>query len=215
MSGYFFVNFVKKRLFQKQRLNLCGYLLSNTAYQTSPVLTEYELIKGCIRSDSRCQRTLFEQYAGKMMSVCLRYAQDQMEAEDMLQDGFIRVFSNMHQFKFEGSFEGWIRRVIVNAALKRLQKRKIHFQEITERNEDAPRMEPYVYNHLGEAELMQLIQQLPDGYRTVFNLNVIEGYSHEEIAEMLGIQAGTSRSQLVKARKMLQQQILERQKIAV
>jgi len=149
------------------------------------------------------------------MAVCLRYAQDQMEAEDMLQDGFIRVFSNMHQFKFEGSFEGWIRRVIVNAALKRLQKRKIHFQEITERNEDAPRMEPYVYNHLGEAELMQLIQQLPDGYRTVFNLNVIEGYSHEEIAEMLGIQAGTSRSQLVKARKMLQQQILERQKIAV
>ncbi len=149
------------------------------------------------------------------MAVCLRYAQDQMEAEDMLQDGFIRVFSNMHQFKFEGSFEGWIRRVIVNAALKRLQKRKLHFQEITDRNEDAPRMEPYVYNHLGEAELMQLIQQLPDGYRTVFNLNVIEGYSHEEIADMLGIQAGTSRSQLVKARKMLQQQILERQKIAV
>ncbi len=144
------------------------------------------------------------------MAVCLRYAQDQMEAEDMLQDGFIRVFSNMHQFKF-----GWIRRVIVNAALKRLQKRKLHFQEITDRNEDAPRMEPYVYNHLGEAELMQLIQQLPDGYRTVFNLNVIEGYSHEEIADMLGIQAGTSRSQLVKARKMLQQQILERQKIAV
>lgn len=149
------------------------------------------------------------------MAVCLRYAHDQMEAEDMLQDGFIRVFSNMHQFKFEGSFEGWIRRVVVNAALKRLQKRKIHFQEITDRNEDAPRMDPYVYNHLGEAELMQLIQQLPDGYRTVFNLNVIEGYSHEEIAEMLGIQAGTSRSQLVKARKMLQQQILERQKIAV
>ena len=149
------------------------------------------------------------------MAVCLRYAQDQMEAEDMLQDGFIRVFSNMHQFKFEGSFEGWIRRVIVNAALKRLQKRKMHFKEITDRNEDAQRMEPYVYNHLGEAELMQLIQQLPDGYRTVFNLNVIEGYSHEEIADMLGIQAGTSRSQLVKARKMLQQQILERQKIAV
>lgn len=150
-----------------------------------------------------------------MMAVCLRYAQDQMEAEDMLQDGFIRVFSNMHQFKFEGSFEGWIRRVVVNAALKRLQKRKIHFQEITDRNEDAPRMDPYVYTHMGEAELMQLIQQLPDGYRTVFNLNVIEGYSHEEIAEMLGIQACTSRSQLVKARKMLQQQILERQKIAV
>lgn len=150
-----------------------------------------------------------------MMAVCLRYAQDQMEAEDMLQDGFIRIFSNMHQFKFEGSFEGWIRRVVVNAALKRLQKRKMHFQEITDRNEDAPRMDPYVYTHLGEAELMQLIQQLPDGYRTVFNLNVIEGYSHEEIAEMLGIQAGTSRSQLVKARKMLQQQILERQKIAV
>jgi RNA polymerase sigma-70 factor (ECF subfamily) len=178
-------------------------------------LTEYELIKGCIKQDAKCQRLLFEQFAGKMFSVCLRYANDTMEAEDMMQDGFIRVFNNIHQFKFEGSFEGWTRRVIVNCALKYLQKKRISFNEIKENSDDTPRIESYAYSHLGEDELMKLISQLPDGYRIVFNLNVIEGYSHDEIAKLLNIQASTSRSQLVKARKMLQHQILQLQKIAV
>jgi RNA polymerase sigma factor (sigma-70 family) len=179
-------------------------------------VTEHELIKGCIRNDQSCQRMLFEQLAGKMMTVCLRYAQDSAEAEDMLQEGFIRVFRYIGQFKFEGSFEGWVRRVIVNTALKQLQKKKIDFKEITERTQHAgPADEPYAYNNLGEEEIMKLINQLPEGYRLVFNLNVIEGYSHDEIGEMLNIQASTSRSQLVKARKMLQAQILNLQKIAV
>ena len=178
-------------------------------------MTEYELIKGCINQDAKCQRLLFEQMAGKMLSVCLRYANDAMEAEDMLQDGLIRVFNNVHQFKFEGSFEGWVRRVVVNCALKHLQKKRIHFSEINENNNDSLRMESYAFSNLGEDDLMKLISQLPDGYRIVFNLNVIEGYTHEEIAQMLNIQASTSRSQLVKARKMLKHQILELQKIAV
>jgi RNA polymerase sigma factor (sigma-70 family) len=178
-------------------------------------LTEYELIKGCIRQDPSCQRQLFEQYAGKMMTVCLRYANDSMEAEDMMQEAFIRVFNYIDQFKFEGSFEGWIRRVVVNTALKQLQKKKLVFSEIKDNNQQAPRMDPYAYSNLGEDELMKLISRLPDGYRTIFNLNVIEGYSHEEIAKMLDIQPSTSRSQLVKARKMLQTQILNLQKIAV
>lgn len=178
-------------------------------------MTEYELIKGCIKQDAKCQRMLFEQYAGKMMTVCLRYAHDSMEAEDMLQDGFIRVFSYIHQYKFEGSFEGWVRRIIVNSALKHLQKKKLSFTEVTDNSEHSPRLEPYVYSNLGEEDLMKLINQLPDGYRIVFNLNVIEGYSHEEIAKILNIQPSTSRSQLVKARKMLQNQILNLQKIAV
>jgi len=179
------------------------------------LLTDYELIKGCIRQDAKCQRMLFEQFAGKMMTVCLRYARDTMEAEDMLQDGFIRVFNNIHQFKFEGSFEGWIRRVVVNCALKHLQKKKLSFSEIKEGGQEGGGIDSYAYNNLGEEELMKLINRLPDGYRIVFNLNIIEGYSHEEIAQMLNIQASTSRSQLVKARKMLQHQILELQKIAV
>lgn len=178
-------------------------------------MTEYEIIKGCIRQDIRCQRMLFEQLAGKMLTVCLRYANDNMEAEDMLQDGFIRVYNNLHQFKFEGSFEGWVRRVIVNCALKHLQKKRIIFNEITENTNDTPRLESYAYANMGEDELLKLISQLPDGYRMVFNLNVIEGYSHEEIGNLLNIQASTSRSQLVKARKMLQYQILQMQKIAV
>jgi len=179
------------------------------------VTDEYELIRGCINQDARCQRMLFDKYAGKMMSVCLRYANDTMEAEDMIQDAFIKVFQYIGQFKFEGAFEGWIRRIVVNTAIRHLEKKKLHFKDIDDNSQNAPKIEAQAYNHLGEEDLMKLINQLPDGYRLVFNLNVIEGYSHEEIAEMLNIQAGTSRSQLVKARKMLQQQILQLQKIAV
>ena len=156
---------------------------------------------------------LFDQYAGKFMTVWLRYANDAMEAEDMLQDGFVRIFNNIHQFKFEGSFEGWMRRIVVNVCLKQLQKKKLYFSEIKEYS--GPALEASAYTSLGEEDLMKLISNLPDGYRIVFNMNVIEGYSHEEIANMLSIQPSTSRSQLVKARKMLQQQIVELQKIAV
>lgn len=177
------------------------------------VLTEQELIKGCIKQNPLCQRMLFDQYAGKFMTVCLRYANDAMEAEDMLQDGFVRIFNNIHQFKFEGSFEGWMRRIVVNVCLKQLQKKKLYFSEIKEYS--GPALEASAYTSLGEEDLMKLISNLPDGYRIVFNMNVIEGYSHEEIANMLSIQPSTSRSQLVKARKMLQQQIVELQKIAV
>ncbi len=178
-------------------------------------MTEYELIKGCINQHSGCQRMLFERYAGKMMSVCLRYANDSMEAEDMIQDAFIKVFQYIGQFKGEGSFEGWIRRIVVNTAIRQLEKKKMHFKEIDDHSSDAPQMDPHAYTHLGQEDLLKLISRLPDGYRLVFNLNVVEGYSHEEIAEMLNIQPGTSRSQLVKARKMLQHQILQLQKIAV
>ena len=158
---------------------------------------------------------LFEQYAGKMMTVCLRYSRDSMEAEDMLQEAMIRVFNFIHQFKFEGSFEGWIRRIVVNTALKYVQKRKVSFSEINDHSEQGPRVEAYAYSNLGEDDILKLVQQLPEGYKLVFNLNIIEGYSHEEIAKLLDIQPGTSRSQLVKARKMLQNQILKLQKIAV
>jgi RNA polymerase sigma factor (sigma-70 family) len=176
-------------------------------------LTEIEIIKGCIRQNEICQRLLYEQMSGKMFTVCLRYANDIMEAEDMLQEGFIRVFTNIHQFKFEGSFEGWVRRIMVNCALKFIQKKKIIFSELKESS--SVTFQYYTHSNMDEEELLKLIFQLPHGYKVVFNLYVIEGYSHEEIAQMLNIQPSTSRSQLVKARKMLQQKIVQMEKVAV
>lgn len=178
-------------------------------------LTEYELIKGCLDEDVKCQRMLFEQHAGKMMSICLRYAKDAMDAEDMLQESFVKVFKYIRQYKFEGSFEGWMRKIVVNTCLRNLQKKKITFSEINDYSERLPQVDPYAFSNLGSDDILKLIHELPDGYRMVFNLNIIEGFTHEEIGAMLNIQPSTSRSQLVKARKMLQNQILQMQKIAV
>jgi len=178
-------------------------------------LTEEQLIKGCMQNDVGCQHILFEKYAGKLMTICLRYSCDRPEAEDMLQDAFIKIFSHIYQYKFEGSFEGWIKRIVVNCALKTIQKKKTRFLEINNHDTASPQSDSFVLSSLSEDELIKLISGLPDGYRIVFNLYVMEGYSHDEIGEMLGIQAATSRSQLVKARKLLQKQILLNQKIAI
>lgn len=154
-------------------------------------------------------------YAGKMLAVCLRYTRHRMEAEDILQDAFIKVFDNVSKFGFKGSFEGWVRRIVINTALKKHSKKSYKNEQIgIEHYPDLP-IEPSIYSHLEEEELLKLIAKLPDGYRVVFNLYAIEGYSHKEIAEMLDIQESTSRSQLVKARKWLQTQIVELQKVAV
>ncbi|TDX01040.1 RNA polymerase sigma factor [Dinghuibacter silviterrae] len=178
-------------------------------------MSEHQVIQGCIEGDVRCQRMLFERYAGKMLMVCLRYASDHMEAEDILQNGFIKVFRHIGQFKYEGSFEGWVRKVMVNTALKYCQRKRIRFDELQPDMPQVPGIEPYVYSLLGEADLLHLIRQLPEGYRLVFNLHVIEGYSHEEIAGMLNIKDSTSRSQLVKARRMLQQAVTSLHKTTV
>ena len=180
-------------------------------------MTEDELIRGCIKGEDSCQKEVFRRFASRMLGVCNRYARNSADAEDILQDAFIKVFNKIYQFKFEGSFEGWIRRIVVNTALKKYSLRRYEKEvsgyEIKDRDESG--MEPSAYAHLTEKELLDLINHLPDGYRIIFNLYVIEGYQHDEIAEMLGIQSGTSRSQLVKARNMLQKQILQLQKVAV
>jgi len=178
-------------------------------------LTEEQLIKGCVQNDVACQHLLFQQYAGKLMTICLRYSCDRPEAEDMLQDAFVKIFSHIRQYKFEGSFEGWMRRIVVNCALKTIQKKKTRFLEIANHDTASSHADSSPISNLSEDELIKMISSLPDGYRIVFNLYVMEGYSHDEIAEMLGIQAATSRSQLVKARKLLQKQILLNQKIAI
>jgi RNA polymerase sigma-70 factor (ECF subfamily) len=152
-----------------------------------------------------------------MLGVCQRYAHNSGDAEDIVQDAFIKVFEKIHQFKNEGSFEGWVRRIVVNTALKKYTviryDKEVSGYEINDRNESS--IEATAYSHLTEKELLGLINNLPDGYRLIFNLYVIEGYQHEEIATMLGIQPGTSRSQLVKARNMLKNQIFKMQRIAI
>lgn len=167
-------------------------------------MTEEELIKGCVQKKEHCQRLLFNKYAGKMMSVCLRYASDEHEAQDILQVGFVKVFDYIHQFKNEGSVEGWMRRVFVSVALRQFSKKKLRFDGMERIDTDAVIEDAAVLAKISEDDIHKLILQLPAGYRMVFNLNVIEGYSHEEIATMLKIQPATSRTQLLKARKMLQ-----------
>ena len=176
-------------------------------------VTENDIIQGCLIEDKRCQRELFNRYAGKMMTVCLRYARHRMEAEDILQDAFIKVFDTVNRFESKGSFEGWIRRIVVNTALKNasrhsFQKENIGMENVVESSED-----PTILSKLSEEEIIRLIQQLPDGYRIVFNLYCIEGFSHKEIGETLKIEESTSRSQLVKARNMLQKKVIDAQKI--
>lgn len=180
-------------------------------------MTDDELIHGCIRNDAASQKAVFDRYASRMLGVCYRYARNSSDAEDILQDSFIKVYNKIGQFKSEGSFEGWIRKIVVHTAIKKYSL--LRYQKETngyELNDDHDLPEdPSAYNHLSEKDLMALINNLPDGYRIIFNMYVIEGYRHEEIADILHIQPGTSRSQLVKARLMLQKQILAMQKVAV
>lgn len=178
-------------------------------------MTERELIEGCLRGNPQCERALFDRYAGRMMSVCLRYAKEHSEAEDILQEGFIKVYANLKSFRHEGSFEGWVRRIMVTSALKYLRKaRPTQELSVIEEFRESPDL-PDVIAHLGEQEIMKLVCNLPDGYRAVFNLYVIEGYKHQEIADMLSIEESTSRSQLVKARKWLQEKVLAITRVAL
>jgi RNA polymerase sigma factor (sigma-70 family) len=176
-------------------------------------LKETELIQGCLKKDSIAQRALFEKYAGILMTICRRYAKDQPEAEDMLQDAFISVFSHINQFKSTGSFEGWLKKITVNAAIRVLQKRKVRVIAISNEQHEIESNDLNIYADLNAEDLLKLVNQLPDGYRMIFNLYVIEGYSHDEIAIMLKIKTATSRSQLSKARTMLKDRIHLSQKI--
>ncbi len=170
---------------------------------------EDELIKGCLRRDSGAQKTLYDMYSSKMYGLCYRYVKDSMEAEDILVTAFMKVFDKIQQFKSEGSFEGWIRRIVVNEALTFLRRNRSMYLE-TEL-EQADREPDYnaLSDHLEEEDLLNMIQELPTGYRIVFNLYAIDGYSHKEIAEQLGISENTSKSQLSRARTYLQKVLME------
>ena len=170
-------------------------------------MNEEALIKACLSGSAQHQRILYEQYAGKMYAVCLRYARSTADAADMLQEGFVKVFTKLDQYHFQGSFEGWIRKIMVNTALRTYQRQRFDMEQSGyETMPDKP-VEPDAIALMTEEELLKLIAQLPDGYRVIFNLVAIEGYSHAEVAQTLGIQESTSRSQLTKARKWLSEQL--------
>lgn len=185
----------------------------------SPLLvngrTEKELIKASIQGDRLAQRDIFHMYASKMMAVCTRYSRHRLEAEDILQDGFVKIFTHLSDYEGQGSFEGWVRRIIINTAIKNNQKKSFSHEDIGLEHVREDSASPDVFSTLSEEELIKLISELPDGYRTVFNLYAIEGFSHKEIGELLNIEESTSRSQLVKARRMLQEKVHHLYKVAI
>lgn len=168
-----------------------------------------ELIDGCRRQDRHAQRFLFEHYSGRMLALCCRYVKDRMDAEDVMVVAFTKVFDRIKQFKGDGSFEGWIRRIIVNESLTYLRKNKSMYLETdieaADREPDYGKLD----GQLEAEDLMKLIADLPTGYRIVFNLYAIDGYSHQEIAGQLGVSENTSKSQLSRARALLQKRLLE------
>jgi RNA polymerase sigma factor (sigma-70 family) len=171
--------------------------------------TEDELIKGCLSHDRSAQKRLYDTYSSKMYAICYRYVRDAAEAEDILIVAFTRIFEKINQFKSEGSFEGWIRRIIVNEALTHLRRNRSMYLETDLDQVDREPDYDKLQDHLEEEDLLKMIQELPTGYRIVFNLYAIEGYSHKEIANQLGISENTSKSQLSRARTYLQKLLVE------
>lgn len=170
-------------------------------------ITESDLINGCLKGDRRTQEELYRRFSPKMYAVCLRYAGNAEEAQDILQEGFIKVFKKLDSFRSEGSFEGWIRRIFVNTAIEHF-RRKRYLMPVTEKEENTIEGKYLsVLDNLAAADIMALVQELSPGYRTVFNMYVIEGYSHKEIGDILGISEGTSKSQLSRAKVILQDMV--------
>lgn len=173
------------------------------------IINEEKIVTACLNGDRKAQEQLYNLFAGKMYGVCLRYAHCPEKAADYLQDGFVKVFNNLSKFQFDGSFEGWIRRVMVNTALDDIRKTS-RLQVINDYDEQiADNATNGILDQMGAEDIMELIQGLPQGYRAVFNLYCIEGYAHKEIAEMLNINEGTSKSQLNRAKAMLKSKLID------
>lgn len=167
-------------------------------------LSEAKLLAGCQKNDRAAQQQLYASYSGKMYALCCRYVKSKMEAEDVLVTAFTKVFDKIDQFKNEGSFEGWIRRIVVNEALTWIRKNRSLYLETDLEKADYEPDYDHLSDHLETEDLLRMIQALPTGYQLVFNLYAIDGYSHKEIAEQLNISENTSKSQLSRARVYLQ-----------
>jgi RNA polymerase sigma-70 factor (ECF subfamily) len=187
--------------------------MSNLQATQRATMTEEAILQGCLKNDSIAQRELYNKYSSKMLAVCYRFAHNREDAEDMLQEGFIKVFTQIHSFEGRGSFEGWIRRIVVHTCINILKRNKkfnesvdlIHATTAVVREESIPAI-------IQAKQIVECIRLLPIGYRTVLNLYAVEGYNHREIAVMLDIEESTSRSQYTRARAMLED-ILIRKRI--
>ena len=206
----FFYGIIKndKKKLERLRGTFVLLCLNNTMKNQN----EIKLIKGCCAGKPQFQKMLYEQYYGKMLSICLRYARCQEEAKDILQEGFIKVFKNIKKFKSEGSLEGWIRRIMVNTAINHFHKIKKYdvndsidhsFYELPGNYQNHELM----LQNLSYQEILKLVRALPKSCQTVFNLHAIEGYNHREIAELMNISEGTSKSYLARAREKLQKSL--------
>jgi RNA polymerase sigma factor (sigma-70 family) len=168
-----------------------------------------EIIKGCLAGNRRDQELLYRRHASKLYAVCLQYSGNNEEARDILQEGFIKIFENLGSYKHEGSFEGWMRRITVNTALERFRSKNSLYRVDDIDQVPEPEAEPDNQDYAGleAADLIEIIRELPPKYRMVFNLYAIEGYSHKEIGEMINISEGTSKSNLSRARSILQRRV--------
>ncbi len=170
---------------------------------TNFTLSESHLIENCINGDRKSQKALYDRFSGKMFAICLRYSKNQMDAEDILQEGFVKLFNNLNRFRGEGSFEGWVRRIFVNTAIEHIRRKNLNTavgegleNSIVDKRQSA-------LDNLYEKDLLTTSRTLSDGYRTVFNMYAVEGYSHKEIASRLGITESTSKSQFSRAKALL------------
>ncbi len=180
----------------------------NTA--SNHTVSETDLIQGCISGNRQMQELLYQKYSSKMYGVCLRYSGNIEDANDLLQEGFIKIFKNLIKFRGEGSFEGWIRRIFVNTSIEHFRK-KVKLYNVTEVQENTIEDDDLnILDTLAEKDIISLVNELSPGYKTVFNMHVIEGYSHKEIADILGINEGTSKSQLARAKGVLKKSVEKR-----
>jgi RNA polymerase sigma-70 factor (ECF subfamily) len=174
-------------------------------------MTEEAILQGCLKNNPTAQKALYEKFSAKMLSVCYRYGHNREDAEDMLQEGFIKVFAQMHTFQNRGSFEGWVRRIMIHTCINNLKKNKrfnesvdlIHATSIQVKEESIPSI-------IQAKQVIECIRLLPIGYRTVLNLYAIEGFAHREIGEMLDIEESTSRSQYTRAKAMLEDILIKK-----
>lgn len=180
--------------------------------ESNQIIEESDLIKGCIGRDRKMQEMLYHRFSPKMYAVCLRYSKNADDAQDLLQEGFIKVYKNLEKFRGEGSFEGWVRRIFVNTSIEHF-RRNVNNQSLTETQEVTIEDKEWnALDTLAEKDIISMVQELSPGYRQVFNMYVIEGYSHRDIGEILGISEGTSKSQLARAKGILQKMVETRLK---
>ena len=179
----------------------------------SHFMSDEQLVKDCVQKKPSAQKKLFDKFSRKMMGLCMRYASDTQEAQDIVQDGFIKVFNSIEGFHHEGSLEGWIKRIMINTALDAYRKNKKRQNDVELDSEWVLEVgeEDGIVEDMSASYLMSLVQKMPEGYRIVFNMFAVEGYSHKEIADTLGISVNTSKSQYSRARIFLQKMLSKKE----